>query len=544
MAIRDLFPGYFRLQSSEFDGIWKRALIVPDTNIMLHVLRYGPETRRQVLDALTAFKDRLWVPYRVALEFSKHWRDVEIENRTAYDKVKNEVRGKGNALGAVFDRVTRHQIIDADAEKKKITVFIDSLVDSLDEAAKRHPSIEDVETIIEQVSKIVGTAIGQEPTADTLAKWAMEAARRYERGIPPGYSDRKKEGDEKYSDFFIWEEMINAATTRSMPVIFVSDDRKDDWVLERDGHDLGPRPELIQEFWQRTGQRFYSYSLSEFLKWAQEYTKVTVSEKAIAEVEEESQKARQEEAKRELEQLAADLSTQVAAGTAPSTVTSSATPVTYPIITADGLLHFEPRSLSIMLEEQDALRRSFGTPDAYESLRKQQEAFNRAFPPNAIEQFRKQQEALKKTFPPNAIEMFRKQQEALRQAFPPNAIEQFRKQQEAWKEIFRPSAIEEFRRQQEAWKDIFSPSAIEEFLKHQEALKQVFSRNAFDALTIEEQSGQGATSSIADDDCRRHERTDQANFDSKEASPAASETTDPPEVPKVESINEEPDKKS
>ena len=81
--MKNRFPGYFRPSQAEFDQLWKSGLVVPDTNILLHLFRYGKSTREEVVKSLRAFGTRVWVPYQVGFEFIKRWRDVDSDNRGA-----------------------------------------------------------------------------------------------------------------------------------------------------------------------------------------------------------------------------------------------------------------------------------------------------------------------------------------------------------------------------------------------------------------------------------------------------------------------------
>ena len=74
--MRKRFPGHYRPSEQEFAELWTECLFVPDTNILFHLFRYGEKTRAQVLDTLERLKPRVWIPYRVGLEFQRRWRDV------------------------------------------------------------------------------------------------------------------------------------------------------------------------------------------------------------------------------------------------------------------------------------------------------------------------------------------------------------------------------------------------------------------------------------------------------------------------------------
>jgi len=126
-----------------------------------------------------------------------------------------------------------------------------------------------------------------------------QGTQRYAAEVPPGYSDAgKKTGDDKFGDYFIWEQMIAEAKSRGLPVIFVTDDRKEDWIQRDGGKDIGPRPELMQEFSERAGQRFYCYPFRAFLEQSRQYVDVKISKEAIKEVDEEAKQARQMEERR------------------------------------------------------------------------------------------------------------------------------------------------------------------------------------------------------------------------------------------------------
>lgn len=94
-----------------------------------------------MIETLRAFVPRVWIPYQVGLEFLRGWRTVDASNRDVYSKMKEEIQKKGADLSNVFDKVVRHQLIDAKEEQRKIKEFINNLCDSLDDLSKIHPSL-------------------------------------------------------------------------------------------------------------------------------------------------------------------------------------------------------------------------------------------------------------------------------------------------------------------------------------------------------------------------------------------------------------------
>ncbi|WP_353843445.1 PIN-like domain-containing protein [Mesorhizobium sp.] len=86
--MRKLFHGYYEPTEKEFEKIWSDGLLVPDTNVLLHLFRFMPERRAEILAAFKSFGDRLWLPYQVASEFHAGWRSADSGNRAAYAKAE------------------------------------------------------------------------------------------------------------------------------------------------------------------------------------------------------------------------------------------------------------------------------------------------------------------------------------------------------------------------------------------------------------------------------------------------------------------------
>jgi hypothetical protein len=109
---------------------------------------------------------------------------------------------------------------------------------------------------------------------------------------------KSEEGDlRKFGDFFIWKELLEHAKEQKRPLIFVTDDQKEDWWQQVKGRTLGPRPELISEFQEHSGQMFHMYLPDRFLEWASKQRGEEVKPAAISEVRELQFKAVPVEAK-------------------------------------------------------------------------------------------------------------------------------------------------------------------------------------------------------------------------------------------------------
>jgi hypothetical protein len=111
------------------------------------------------------------------------------------------------------------------------------------------------------------------------------AKQRYEKEQPPGYADKKNKED-PYGDVILWFQLLDYAKEQEIPIIFVTDDRKDDWWTQHQGKIISPRPELIQEMNNVAGVQFYMYSYEKFLDYAKKYLEFDVPSEVSEEVRE------------------------------------------------------------------------------------------------------------------------------------------------------------------------------------------------------------------------------------------------------------------
>jgi hypothetical protein len=90
----------------------------------------------------------------------------------------------------------------------------------------------------------------------------VEARRRSDNSLPPGYKDKdkwKREGLEGGAgDYIVWEQFLQESAKRSVDGVFVTGDVKEDWYVIQSGEARGPRNELAEEYASRTdGHRLF-----------------------------------------------------------------------------------------------------------------------------------------------------------------------------------------------------------------------------------------------------------------------------------------------
>lgn len=153
-----------------------------------------------------------------------------------------------------------------------------------------HPNRFEHDDILEELTKLFEEKVGKPCSEEEYKAIYKEGEERYFKKIPPGFEDFGKNSNDKsktkkFGDLVAWKQIIEKAKEAEKPVILVTDDTKKDWWLKVDDDKfLGPRPELIKEFFLEANVKFYMYRPMGFLKLATEYLKLTVKEDTIEEV--------------------------------------------------------------------------------------------------------------------------------------------------------------------------------------------------------------------------------------------------------------------
>ena len=61
--MKNIFKGYYKLGDQELMDLWKYALFVFDTNILLDLYRYQSTTGNELFTVMESLADRVWIPW-------------------------------------------------------------------------------------------------------------------------------------------------------------------------------------------------------------------------------------------------------------------------------------------------------------------------------------------------------------------------------------------------------------------------------------------------------------------------------------------------
>ncbi|WP_328720738.1 PIN-like domain-containing protein [Streptomyces sp. NBC_00247] len=301
---RGLFDGFaeYRTPSPEdYQRLFTTGLVVVDTNVLLTLYRSNQRTRGDLLAVLDRLRERLWVPHQVLTEF---WRLREQSTILGHHSLKaKEVRSAlvkaGRSASDALDRWLKQVHVGDDAEisgmiaehREQLDTVLLSLQSLIDGQAVKDALADATDTntdpVLARLEPILQGRIGP-PLADhEHAAALIEAKRRGEHEIPPGYEDFKTKSDERAAgDYLVWEQTLVEATRLGSEVLFVTGDSKEDWWKQRDGNIAArPRPELTQEMLRRTGCRLFMLQPSGLLEQARIVLDLEVETASVRDLE-------------------------------------------------------------------------------------------------------------------------------------------------------------------------------------------------------------------------------------------------------------------
>jgi hypothetical protein len=283
--MRELFPGYFTPTEQDFTELWHNATFAFDANVLLGLYRLTTESRKVFFDALEKLGNRIFLPNQAALEYLRNRMEAISARSRSHDEVKTDA---GKFVRSLEARVQEHsfpkskEIIEAAKQaENKIAEIVDA-------ALEKEPDLLRSDEVLMKLTEIFEGKTGQPYEASQLADLYKKATERYSKKVPPGYKDDSKKEPDKFGDAIIWFQLLEFARSNKKPVIFVTQDAKEDWWLQHNSETVGPRPELVQEMKQVGGVRFYMYTTKRFLEFAQHIfsLKPEATKKATSEIEE------------------------------------------------------------------------------------------------------------------------------------------------------------------------------------------------------------------------------------------------------------------
>lgn len=279
--MRNIFPGYHRKSQEEINSIWEKGIIVFDANVLLNLYRYSDSTRQAMLDLISKFSNQIFLPHQSALEYNRNRYEVIVEQEKAYKEFNDKIKQIKLDLQSNNKPPFLSEIIGKSLDEvfEKVNVEIEANIRKYCEFLRKDPIYENIEKVFyERVTKSF--------TKEELEEIFKNGEERFKNKIPPGYEDEKdKKDDKKYGDLVLWMQIIALARVQKKDILLITDERKSDWWWKiKDGRNMGPRQELIQEIKDNANVNFHMYSSEKFLEYGQTYLAEQINKEAVDEI--------------------------------------------------------------------------------------------------------------------------------------------------------------------------------------------------------------------------------------------------------------------
>lgn len=286
--MKEKFYWAYKLTNEDILNFVENSVFFFDTNILDQLWQLNKETANEMLDLWEILKDKILITNHVAYEYHCHLVK-NLANRlnaaiSQYNSFKNyqELRKK-----IISDKFINYL---SAAEKTQIDNLIRKSFWELQKFLSKKivdfkNEFNDQELTL-RISAFFSNSLINALTDEELINCKEELIHRAAKLIPPGYIDYKEkikkrpkqasnENEEsdpaaidinEAGDYIIWCEMKKWAKQNQKNIIFITNDKKEDWIWKEHNYYIGPRQELRKEFYEETnGQNFYLLNYYNFL---------------------------------------------------------------------------------------------------------------------------------------------------------------------------------------------------------------------------------------------------------------------------------------
>lgn len=258
----DGFEGHRVLADADTDKALTSALVAIDANVLLNLYRYNAQTTDDLLALFEKLGDRLVLPHQAIREFHRN-RLSAIGNpegasqdvRTALQKSQRSTLDAMNRWGkqVALDDATLRRLLE-----EVEVVFGDLLraVEATGPARVRPNTAAADDRVLARLTVLLEGKVLPRPSGEEWAQLVAEGRERVASQRPPGYLDADK-GDTlaegPAGDFLVYRQAVDEAIRRGLDLVIVTGDEKDDWWWKHRSVVIGPRSEMVEEFFHLSG---------------------------------------------------------------------------------------------------------------------------------------------------------------------------------------------------------------------------------------------------------------------------------------------------
>ncbi|GAA1792123.1 PIN-like domain-containing protein [Nostocoides veronense] len=286
--LTDGFDQFYRPTAERETRAFEEGLIVLDANVLLHVMRYSPTAREELLGVIEAIADRCFVPHQIALEYNRNRVRVVADRRSELDAAATEIDDIRSKVRKVVNNLRDRRTLSQEEVgtlEAAVTDFFAALEAASSDAADQYDL--DADRLVGQVDewtarleRALTEKVAPPPDDQVHGKDVLEADRRRGAGLAPGFKDKAG------GDYLWWAEVMRCESLSGKPLVVVSDDAaKGDWRYEMRGIPVGPHSILADDVRQAGGTDLVLLTTRDLLRLAEQAGASPVSESTLAESE-------------------------------------------------------------------------------------------------------------------------------------------------------------------------------------------------------------------------------------------------------------------
>jgi hypothetical protein len=283
--LRSAFSGYFRLQDADVLALWDIAHFSFDANVLLKLYRFQPTACERFFEILGRLGDRVWLTHQASEEYHRHRLAKINEQLAAYSQLDRELNLIAQRVDSLASAHDPHPYLDVRAASSLVKGGVQEARRMLKEARSAHADLTEDDPILDRLTATFRDLVGEPYRGEELDRVLLLAEQRFHRRLPPGYADEGKGGSRQYGDVMVWFQLLDHARDAKRPIIFVSDDTKEDWWIREGGESIAARPELRQEMLEKVGVEFVMYPTVRFMRDAEVALDLVYAPNVIEEVQ-------------------------------------------------------------------------------------------------------------------------------------------------------------------------------------------------------------------------------------------------------------------
>lgn len=304
----------YTMSSEKEKKILENCIFIFDTSALFNIYYFSKKAQNEIFNKIfKKFNNRLWIPHHVQYEYlinrektmlkpiSEKYEKLETDQINPLKKKVKEIENNFKDLKNKTDKNETHPYMDQNAYtefektikqlKEKAEDFFEKIDEEISTRKSEITSLVDTDTVLEEIKKHFTS--GREYSYNEINKIMKKGKKRYADKIPPGYEDESrnnKVGIQKYGDLIIWNQIIEFAKQKKLPVILISNDLKSDWCYPDKSHrELRidkPREELIKEMRDKADVSFWMYSFPQFLYKSKKILEIEIESNVLEEAKE------------------------------------------------------------------------------------------------------------------------------------------------------------------------------------------------------------------------------------------------------------------